>query len=70
MKALCTVKPPKIFTYNNNNNNNNNLVYNAHSIEESSDRKRGQSPGGQKQIASVSGQLTKEMRFKSTFKVN
>jgi len=67
MKASCTVKPPKIFTYNNNNNN---LVYNAHSIEESSARKRGQSPGGQKQIASVSGQLTKEMRLKSTFKVN
>ena len=66
MKASCTVKPPKIFTYNNNNN----LVDNAHSIEESSDRKRGQSPGGQKQIASVSGQLTKEMRLKSTFKVN
>jgi len=44
------------------------LICNIHSIREISDRRCGQSPRGQRRNASVSGQLTQEVRFKRTFK--
>jgi len=45
----------------------NNVIDDAYSIEEISHRICGLSPGGQRPIVSVSGQLTKEVRFKPTF---
>jgi len=40
----------------------------VYSIEEISKRWRGQSPGGQRRIVLLFGQLTKEVRCKPTFK--
>jgi len=44
--------------------NNNNLIYNVHTFKEIMNRRCMWSPGGQRQIVSVSGQLTKEVRFR------